>query len=128
MVRSKIRGSHLTCKVANRCLNVRERLEVVGWKKDGPLPSFAVLWIASVCERKPWQKVITGYVNWFCNKKGHSCEYYKEVGLVLSLGLLWEVFLALCCVCYQSLLVASSLPSTQFSYWQIVKETVKTFW
>ena len=29
MVRSKIRGIHLTCKVANKCLNVRERIELV---------------------------------------------------------------------------------------------------
>ena len=28
--------SHLTCKVANKCLNVRERLEVVEWNKMVP--------------------------------------------------------------------------------------------
>ena len=28
--------SHLTCKVANKCLNVRERVEVVEWNKMVP--------------------------------------------------------------------------------------------
>ena len=32
-MRLKICDSHLTCKVANKCLNVRERVEVVEWKK-----------------------------------------------------------------------------------------------
>ena len=29
LLRLKIRDSHLTCKVANKCLNVRERVEMV---------------------------------------------------------------------------------------------------
>ena len=29
----KTRGSHLTCKVANKCLNVHEQAEVVGKSK-----------------------------------------------------------------------------------------------
>ena len=32
-LRLKICDSHLTCKVANKCLNVRERVEVVEWNK-----------------------------------------------------------------------------------------------
>ena len=41
--------SYLTYKVANKCLNVRERVEVVKRnKKDSPLPSPAVLLIISV--------------------------------------------------------------------------------
>ena len=47
---------HLTCKVENKCLNVRERVEVIEWDKDGPLPSPIALWVVSVRERKPWQK------------------------------------------------------------------------
>ena len=43
----KIRGSHLTCKVANKCLNAPEHLEVLERKKDGLLPSRAFSWIAS---------------------------------------------------------------------------------
>ena len=29
----KICDSHLTCKIANKCLNVRERVEVADWNK-----------------------------------------------------------------------------------------------
>ena len=32
-LRLKIRDSHLTCKVANKCLNVCERVEVVEWNR-----------------------------------------------------------------------------------------------
>ena len=32
-INAKIRNSHLTCKVANKCLNVRERVEVVEWNR-----------------------------------------------------------------------------------------------
>ena len=42
-VRLKICDSHLTCKVANKCLNVRERAEVVEWNKRWSRPSAAVL-------------------------------------------------------------------------------------
>ena len=44
---------HLTCKVENKCLNVRERVEVIEWDKDGPLPSPIALRVVSVRERKP---------------------------------------------------------------------------
>ena len=37
-------------------LKICERLEVVEWNKNGPLPSPAVLWVVSVCERKSWWK------------------------------------------------------------------------
>ena len=36
MLRLKICDSHLTCKVAHKCLNVRERVEVVEWNKKVP--------------------------------------------------------------------------------------------
>ena len=38
----KISDSHLTCKVVNKCLNVRERVEVVEWKKK-KVPSLPLL-------------------------------------------------------------------------------------
>ena len=44
----KIWGSHLTCKAANRCLNVCQWVEVVGRNKDGPLSFQPVLWIQAV--------------------------------------------------------------------------------
>ena len=34
----KICDSHLTCKVANKCLNVRERVEVEEWNKKWSPP------------------------------------------------------------------------------------------
>ena len=33
VLRLKICDSHFTCKVADKCLNVRERVEVVEWNK-----------------------------------------------------------------------------------------------
>ena len=43
VVQLKICDSHVTPKVANKCLNVRERVEVVEWnKKNNPMPSPAV--------------------------------------------------------------------------------------
>ena len=41
-VRLKIRDSHPTCKVAKKCLNVRELVELVDENKDGFLPSTAL--------------------------------------------------------------------------------------
>ena len=35
----KTRGIHLTCKGANKCLNVFERVEAVESNKNGPLVS-----------------------------------------------------------------------------------------
>ena len=52
----KIGDSLFTCKVANKCLNVCERQEVVEWTKRWSPPTHAVLWIVSVCEKNPWKK------------------------------------------------------------------------
>ena len=52
----KIGGTQLTCQVANKCLNLPEQMEVVERNKEDPIPSPAVLWIISVCERKSWLK------------------------------------------------------------------------
>ena len=55
-MRLKIRDSHPTCNVANKCLNVLERVEVVEWNKrwSPPFPCCPVnrqcLW------RKPWDR------------------------------------------------------------------------
>ena len=51
-VRLKICDSHLTCKIAHKCLNVRERVEVVEWnrKKSPPFPYCPV---SCQC---PWKK------------------------------------------------------------------------
>ena len=44
------------CKVANECLNVCDRLELVERNKDDPLPSPTVLWLVIIREKKPWLK------------------------------------------------------------------------
>ena len=46
----KLHGSHLTCKVANKCLNVHEKVEVVRSNKDGLLPLSCELTVSD--ERK----------------------------------------------------------------------------
>ena len=57
-MRLKICDSHLTCKVANECLNVRERVEVVEWNKRwSPLfpccpVSRQCLWKKTLIEKK----------------------------------------------------------------------------
>ena len=53
-MRLKICGSHLSCKVTNKCPNVREQVEGVNRNRnnDGPLPSPAVPCLASIRERK----------------------------------------------------------------------------
>ena len=52
-VRLIIRDSHHTCKVANKCMNVRKWVEVVERNKAGLLPFPAVPRITSDDERKP---------------------------------------------------------------------------
>ena len=57
-MRLKICDSRLTCKVANKCLNVRERLEEVEWNKQWspPFPCCPVnsqcLWKKTLIEKK----------------------------------------------------------------------------
>ena len=62
-MRLKICDSHLTCKIANKCLNVPERVEVVEWNKRwfSPIPCCPV---SCQC---PWNKTL--------NEK----KYLKEV-------------------------------------------------
>ena len=57
-LRLKICDSHLTCKVANKCLNVRERVEVVEWKKMVPsLPLLSCELSVSVKENRDRKKI-----------------------------------------------------------------------
>ena len=53
-MRLKIYDSHLTCKVANKCLNVRERVEVVEWNKRWS-PPFPCCPVSCQC---PWKKIL----------------------------------------------------------------------
>ena len=43
-MRLKIRSSHLTCKVANKCLNFLDGKEVEQRHKNAPLSFLVVLW------------------------------------------------------------------------------------
>ena len=54
LLRLKICHSHLTCKVANKCLNVHERPEVVEWNKRWYLP-FPCCPARRQC---PWKKTL----------------------------------------------------------------------
>ena len=57
-MRLKICDSHLTCKVANKCLNVRERVEVVEWEKMVPsLPLLSCELSVSVKENPDKKKI-----------------------------------------------------------------------
>ena len=47
---------HRRCKTASKFLSVSEHVEAVKKNKDNPLPLPAVLWILSVCKRKPEEK------------------------------------------------------------------------
>ena len=55
-MRLKICVSHLTWKVANKCLNVCERVEVEERNRNDPLPSPAVMCIVSVRGENPHRK------------------------------------------------------------------------
>ena len=53
-LRLKICDSHLTCKVAHKCLKVRERVEVVEWNRKRS-PPFACCPVSYQC---PWGKTL----------------------------------------------------------------------
>ena len=53
-VRLKICDSHLSCKVANKCLDVREWVEVVEWNKRWSSP-FPCCPLSRQC---PWKKTL----------------------------------------------------------------------
>ena len=53
-MRLKICDIYVTCKVANKCLNVGERLEVVEWKKRWFLPFRCF----PVSRQYPWKKTL----------------------------------------------------------------------
>ena len=69
----KICGSHLTCKVANKCLSVCERVEVVEWNKrwSSPFPccpvSYQCPWNKTLIEKKSLWSVyflLKGHLTW----------------------------------------------------------------
>ena len=104
-MRLKICDGHLTCKVANKCLDVRERVEVVEWNKMVPfLPLLSCELSVSVKEnpdRKKKKKKICAetincvklstkrncikswyYFSWFT----HCCSRTKSKHCLLKWG------------------------------------------
>ena len=71
MLRLKICDSHPTCKVANKCLNVRERVEVVEWNKKWS-PPFPCCPVNRQC---PWKKTLIEKKK----KHGHRKEKIKKI-------------------------------------------------
>ena len=71
-------------KLQNKCLNVREQVEVVERNKTwSPLPSPTALWVVSVRERKPWSKknpkcsALLNQVVILCIKQEVHCFFKK---------------------------------------------------
>ena len=52
-----VEGIHLKRKTINKCLNILERMGIVGRNKDGSLPLSAVLLITSVSEKRLEKKI-----------------------------------------------------------------------
>ena len=92
----KIHDSHLTCKVANKFLNVRERVEVVEWNKRWSLPfpccpvNRQCLWKKTLIEKKfllwldfrlKWMLLV-----WFWN-----ISLFRRFSTLLSLFTFWKI-------------------------------------
>ena len=61
-------------RLQNKYVNVREWVEVVEKKKDGPLPSPAVLWIVSVLTEKKTQTSWKVFFSYNCDGRFSSLE------------------------------------------------------
>ena len=72
MVRLKICDSHLSCKVADKCLNVREQAEVVEWNKrwSPPFPCMQscelLVSVKENCDRKEKKIAVIQYHSSVC--------------------------------------------------------------
>ena len=77
MIRLKIRGSHLTCNVAKKRLNVRERVEVARGIKM--VPSFPLL----ACESSVSAKENPDRKNIYFQRKDGGCR--QDRGYVKNL-------------------------------------------
>ena len=86
--------SHLTCKVANKCVNVRERVEVAEWNKRW-FPRFPFCPVSRQC---PWKKTLiekknirmSNFVLLKWRHFKHKAKFEKN-GL-FSLGLKYVIF------------------------------------
>ena len=89
-MRLKIRDSHLACKVANKCLNVREWVEVGEWNKRRS-PPFPCCPVSRQC---PWKKTLIE------KKKGKKCS------LELAFSAKFNDFGSFCLMYLQMVLLA----------------------
>ena len=108
-VRLKIWDSHLTCQVENKCLNVRERIEVVQWIKRW-FPSFpSIFLLLSLLQLPLSLRVCFIFINPFSDLQWNSIDMfglvllietcifydtwinYGTVSLTISLAYLWNV-------------------------------------
>ena len=91
----KISDSHLTCKVVNKCLNVRERVEVVEWNKrrSPPFPCCPVSrqcpWKKTLIEKKQKtkiKKIKTSYTNHIHQWRCQGAFLYYKMWFFASFG------------------------------------------
>ena len=86
-------GGNLTCKVPNKCLNVRERLEISKWNKTLSRP-FSYSPVSRHCPwKKPWLKKI---MKMKILKKSivHSIKHpwWNFLALIVKNFLVWTIF------------------------------------
>ena len=112
-------GEHLTCKIANRCLNVRKRVEVVEWNKSWspPFPCCPVnrqcLWKKTLIEKKIKQKKEQTHVCIFLiNSPTTSVLFLSE--LIFKLPVV--IFLGFCNHCVKSVQIRSFFPVRIFPH------------
>ena len=73
----KIRDSHLRGKVENKCLNVRERVEVVEWNKRWSIP-FPCCPVNCQCQLNPDRKKLKLIPNMTSVPKKQSTPKFSE--------------------------------------------------
>ena len=98
-----MRDRHLTLKVANKCLNVRERVEVVEWNQRLSPPSPCCPVNRQCLCRKPWYKEKGSQVKFFQRK------LWEVLGFVEFISFTWTLFKSML-VCYLLKIMNSLLP------------------
>ena len=79
-MRLKICDSHLTCKVANKCLNVREWVEVVEWNKKWSSP-FPCCPVSRQC---PWKKTLIEKKSFISNRTPSEIFHWEFFEIYLN--------------------------------------------
>ena len=93
----KICDCHLTCKVANKCLNVRERMEVVEWNKrwSPPFPCCPVnhqcLWKKTLIEKNLIFKIVS-CMQWLGYLPNMSLELVFDAHFLHDFSIICSLF------------------------------------